>query len=403
MEELDDIVILLRRFLAGTLTDSERERLERWSDQHPANRNLLESLSDEGSLFAGYTDYLQLYESAVSSRLQQIEDTLMESISSPVEHVYPKKYQFRWLPYAAAVLLIASIGTWFFYGNHMEDKKVRVAEVQDIMPGGNRATLTLTDGRTIMLDETQNGIVVGSEGITYSDGDLLAEVGGNGIMREEVPLLELTTPVGGTYQITLPDGTQVWLNAASTLRYPTHFSATERKVELSGEAYFSVTKDTDKPFKVISSGQEIQVLGTEFNVSAYPDDPEAKTTLVEGKVRLSVAQQISAGTGEHHKYVELVPGEQGVVSSRNLVKTKVDTELYTAWKNGFFYFYGTPLEDILRQAARWYDIEVIYRNGTPVETFSGDVSRNVSLRGFLEILQFSTIDVRLEGRTLIVN
>ncbi|NGM90469.1 DUF4974 domain-containing protein, partial [Parapusillimonas sp. SGNA-6] len=313
------------------------------------------------------------------------------------------KRQFRWLPYAAAILLAALASTWFFYGDQIGSQEIRIANVQDIPPGGNRATLTLADGRTITLDEARDGIVIGSDEITYSDGNPLAKVAENEVGREELTLLELTTPIGGTYQITLPDGTQVWLNAATTLKYPMRFSDAERMVELSGEAYFSVVKDIGKPFKVVSSGQEIQVLGTEFNVSAYPDDPDTKTTLVGGKVRLSLAWGTGGETREHDKYVELVSGEQGIVKNGGLVKTHVDTELYTAWKAGYFYFERTPLEDILRQVARWYDVQVIYQNGVPRETFSGDIKRDISLRGLLEILQRSTISVRLEGKNLIVN
>ncbi|WP_353196530.1 FecR domain-containing protein [Parapedobacter defluvii] len=267
------------------------------------------------------------------------------------------------------------------------------------MPGGNRATLTLADGRTITLDEGRTGIVIAGDAITYNDGDALAEV------DEKVKLtwLELGTPKGGTYQVTLPDGTRVWLNAASTLRYPSRFSDTERLVELTGEAYFSVTRDSKRSFKVVSAGQKVEVLGTEFNVSAYSDDPETKTTLVEGKVRLYLANERNQETLEKDDYVELVPGEQGVTRGENLSKTHVDTALYTAWKSGYFYFKRTPVEEILRQVARWYDVEIKYEGNIPSETLSGDINRDVSLLGLLAILKQSTINVSLDGRILTVH
>src|SRR5690606_38319465 len=221
--------------------------------------------------------------------------------------------------------------------------------------------------------------------------------------EERVPLLELSTPRGGTYQIRLPDGTEVWLNAASTLKYPSRFSKAERIVELTGEAYFSIAKDTKRPFKGVSAGQEIHVLGTEFNISAYPNDSQIKTTSVKGKVRLSLIGELGETIRKTDNYLELFPGEQGIIEDENLIKTRVDTALYTAWKAGYFYFKKTPLEDILKQAARWYDIEVVYQDGVPNETFSGDIRRDVSLRGLLDILQRSTINVTLEERTLIVH
>src|SRR5690606_36006238 len=151
---------------------------------------------------------------------------------------------------------------------------------------------------------------------------------------------------------------------------PPRFSGAERIVELTGEAYFSVANDKKRPFKVFNAGQEIQVLGTEFNVSAYSDDPENKTTLVEGKVRLLLTTQLNGTALQDGKFIELVSGEQGIVKRESLTKVNVDTEPYTAWKAGYFYFKKTPLEDILRQAARWYDVEVVYEGGIPNETFS---------------------------------
>ena len=191
----------------------------------------------------------------------------------------------------------------------------------DVAPRGNRAMLTLADGHTLTWDEDRDGIVVGQREITYNNGNLLVDV-----EEEEAPgeitMLALRTPNGGTYGVTLLDGTKVRLNAGTTLKYPSRFSRTEREVVLTGETYFSVVNDLEKPFKVISAGQEVYVLGTEFNVSAYRDDPEIKTTLVEGKVRL-----LSASND-----VELVAGEQGVVKGTTLTKNKVDLEPYVAWK-----------------------------------------------------------------------
>lgn len=382
---------IIARSIGGTITPAEQAVLDDW-------------LQDD--------THRQIYRTICKS--QSINDSLSKFEEFDVNEGYQRfqasigkknriKYRM-WMATAAAVMVFLAVSVTIYVVTRKEGQPIKLASTHrtDIAPGGNRATLTLADGRTITLDEARDGIVIGSGAITYRDGNPLAEVTGNGEDRGATTFLELSTPKGGTYQITLSDGTQVWLNAGSTLKYPPRFSDAERTVELTGEAYFSVVKDTKKPFKVVSAGQEIQVLGTEFNVSAYPDDPEIKTTLVEGKVRLSLAGELSGAAVGNDKYVELVPGEQGIIRGENLTKANVDTEPYTAWKAGYFYFKKTPVEEILRQAARWYDVEVVYQDGVPYETFSGDIKRNVSLRGLLDILQHSTINVSLEESTLIV-
>src|SRR5690606_18203557 len=206
---------------------------------------------------------------------------------------------------------------------------------------------------------------------------------------------ELSTPKGGTYQIVLPDGTKVWLNAASTLKYPSRFDGGERVIELSGEAYFAVAKDVKKPFKVVSNGQEIQVLGTEFNISAYVDEAEMKTTLVAGAVQIFNRQSSIVN--------RLEPGEQSIIRGAFTDIQKVETERYTAWKNGYFYFKQTPFAEIMRQLARWYDIDVIYKGSIPKETFSGVMDRNLTLNDVLKLLNVFSVQVQIEeGGKLVV-
>src|SRR5690606_29570385 len=227
-----------------------------------------------------------------------------------------------WIAVAAAVMIFLTVSATIYLITRKESHPIKLASTHrtDVAPGGNRATLTLADGRVITLDEAQDGIVIGGGEITYSDGNRLAGVVGNEAARRAMTFLTLSTPKGGTYQVTLSDGTKVWLNAESTLKYPADFSGAERTVTLIGEAYFSVVKDTKRPFKVITDGQEIEVLGTEFNVSAYPEESEIKTTLVVGKVRLSLAAEVSGAASGNSQYLELVPGEQAIISGENLTK-----------------------------------------------------------------------------------
>lgn len=385
---------LIAGYLRQELTVEEQATLDAWLAERAENQRFLDELEDTQYL----RQKLHVFHAVDREKLWALTQSKLtgagyESAARPIRSIS------RWLPYAAAFLLGVVATAWFFFDKQPASDGLIVNQQEtDVPPGGHRATLTLSDGRTITLDEAREGIVIGGDEITYNDGNPLAEVEG----KDEMRLLELTTPKGGTYKITLPDGTQVWLNAASTMRYPTRFSGAERLVELVGEAYFSVARDAKRPFKVVSAGQKIEVLGTEFNVSAYPDDQGTKTTLVEGKVRLSLADEQMGRGARKDSYIDLVPGEQGVIFGENLSKTDVDTTLYTAWKSGYFYFKRTPLEEVLRQAARWYDIEVVYEGDIPSETLSGDIKRDVSLRGWLDILQHAKINVSLNGRVLTV-
>lgn len=375
---------------AGTLTDDELTALLAWYNSFDDSQAVLPAVDgiDADQLKA------QLY------------NRLMERVRSdgatPVKAV--RKRYLRLLPYAAAVLLaVAAVaGITHFWGQRGAQPASMEALANDVAPGGNRATLTLADGRTVTLSEAQEGIRVG-DAVTYLDGSLVEETATGALPGEEIQMLTLSTPNGGTYQVTLPDGTQVWLNAASTLRYPHKFTGSARVVELAGEAYFAVARVEDTavadakaaylPFRVVSHGQEIEVLGTEFNVSAYPDEPEAHTTLVSGKVNVH-----AAGT-----QAVLEPGQQATVGAEGMRVRAVEPAPHIAWKNGRFHFQRTPLEEIMKQISRWYDVEVVYAQGIPQETFSGKVRRDVSLMGVLNILQASTIDIKLKGKTLVIN
>lgn len=319
----------------------------------------------------------------------------------------PARRLRNWLPYAAAILIATVAATWVFFGDPIVNRKTKIANAQDIAPGGNRATLMLADGRTIDLSETQTGIIVG-DGITYLDGSSVISEQVNNLTGEQGRGVEqngtftrshvhtLTTPKGGTYQITLPDGTNVWLNAASTLKYPSRFDGSQRLVEVSGEAYFSVATNQSKPFKVMSNGQVVEVLGTEFNISAYEDEPLSKTTLLEGRV------QVTANANKPVSLM-LLPGEQSSVSGNStLTKTRINIKKELAWKAGLFYFEKTSFDELLRQVGRWYDVVIHYEGGVPQESFSGIMSRNVTLKTLLEFLEDSGVNFILENRTLTV-
>lgn len=378
---------LIAKAAAGTLTDEEFAELTAWYNSFNDSHVVLPARDG--------VDVAQLK--------AQIYQRLMEQLRpSPPTHS-KRPYILRLLPYAAAVLIVfLVVGLWYLGADRLAPREHTEMLAGDVAPGGNRATLTLADGRTLALSEEQEGIRVGAE-VTYLDGSLVPESEMVSLTSDSVQQLVLATPNGGTYQVTLPDGTRVWLNAASTLKYPNRFTGETRTVELVGEAYFTVSKVTaagsqdgehiDIPFRVISNGHEIEVLGTEFNIAAYPTEPEIKTTLVSGKVKVKSAQES----------VILAANQQSIVGTRGIDVRTVETAPYIAWKNGRFHFSRTPLEEIMKQIARWYDVEVVYTQGIPHETFSGKVRRDVSLMGVLNILQVSTIDIKLQGKTLVIN
>lgn len=338
-------------------------------------------------------------EDKLNSILQSI---LKQKKNKPLAKIY------HWFPkaVAAAVLLFAVGTTMFIY--HWKLKNSQYTQIQNksshkILPGTNKAILTLADGSTIALDSTINGVLAkqGNSNILKLSNGKIAYTQTN---RENKTVLynTVTTPRGGEFQIVLPDGTKIWLNAATTLTYPTSFSGKDRKVRLQGEAYFEVAKDTSKPFIVnVINREEVEVLGTHFNINSYPNEENIKTTLLEGKVKMSRANE-----SKNNNYFQiLAPGEQSVLSNSNefaLVKDVMVDDVI-AWKNGMTSFKSAGLQAIMRQIERWYDIDVVFEGDVSDRKFSGDISRNAGLEDVLKIFEASGIHFTIKGKTLMVN
>ncbi len=399
-----DIESLFRKYLATTTTPQEVDRLLDYFglDWHGDElRRLIRSRFEQelpATLAADRLDAL----------VQRMDDAVL-SQTTPASPPTVKRFR-KWWPYAAAALLVASVAGWWAIGI---GPSAISTEIADIQPGGNKATLTLANGRTIALSSEQGGIVV-ADGITYQDG---SSVLGESIREEtheltnsQIHTLELTTPKGGTYSITLPDGSRVWLNANSTLKYPSRFAEDAREVILDGEAFFAVSHRPSAkrlPFRVMTQGQTVEVLGTQFNVSAYADEPETKTTLVEGRVRVeangaSLLRPGGPNSARNQHSLQLVPGEQGTLAENGLTKREVDTEPYTSWKSGRFTFDGKSFDQVMRELARWYDIEIRYEGGVPKKEFYGDAFRNNNLSILLSMLESAELEYRMDGRELTI-
>ena len=273
--------------------------------------------------------------------------------------------------------------------------KYPIASKNDIQPGGNKATLQLADGTTITLNDSINGfrasqhhvnLIINKGAITYQS---------NGEQENEILFNTVSTPKGGQYELLLEDGTRVWLNAASSLKYPTAFSGNERIVELKGEGYFEVAHNALKPFRVIMPGlSKVEAIGTSFNINSYSDEYATKATLIEGKVKVSFGNNT----------VMLNPGQQADVlkSGQILLNNKIDVSEVIAWKNGQFIFNSVNIESIMRQISRWYEIEVVYNESFNQETFSGIVSRKSNLSEVLKIMEEGGVKFRIEGKKIYV-
>ncbi len=390
---------LLQKYQEGNCSLEEIEWLQQalsttdTSEQDAIDQALVASLLRPSSVGKMEESRLKIILETIKKQIQQGKEDNDNLLEKGGEYRMPiqKKtiISIRWPYWAAAaclLLFVFSVIFWQQQTSHtLSDRNLAgLEDTKDdaVQPGGNSATLRLADGTVLELDKQASGIVMG-ENITYENGqsiaDALSKQGQQ--MDPSKAMLELTTPLGGMYQITLPDGTKVWLNAASSLKYPMAFAKNERKVILLGEAFFEVTKDSSRPFKIHSKGQEIEVLGTTFNVNAYPENTAIKTTLITGKVKLSNDNRASQA-------IYLQPGQQSTnTNNGNIQVANVDTAPFTAWKDGLFYFDETPVSDALQQIGRWYNVEVRYKGEVPQTHFYGRIKRNKSLRDVLDVLE----------------
>lgn len=327
--------------------------------------------------------------------------TDLEEIRMNIPLLNETKKRKLWPLAATAACLVLCGSLYLYVGNNRQDKSTASAlsKVQDLAPGGNKATLTLADGRTINLSDANNGELVKQAGVNIvkaANGQLIYNVLKTATTSSTYNTV--STPRGGQYQVVLPDGSRAWLNAASSLRFPSSFkSMKNRKVELSGEAYFEITKDKDHPFIVESKDQVVEVLGTHFNISNYAGDEISKTTLLEGSVR------IAAVSSNKNSSSILQPGQQAKISKENIEIANVDAEADVAWKNGYFKFTDNRIEDIMRQISRWYNVEVSYEGKASDEVYNGRISRFKNISQVLKMIESAqSVHFKVEGRRITV-
>lgn len=372
MEENEFYETLVQRYLKKQLTDQELE--------------LFTELLEAGKL----DDQL--------SKAWNADSEITEA--DELDFIHTQRPRLLWLKAVAAaaiIIVMCAVGGYFYFQKDASTETANLAvHRNDAEPGGNKATLTLSDGSKISLTDANNGVLAKQSGVKISkskNGELVYS-----IIESEAKNLgynTISTPRGGVYQVYLPDGTRVWLNAASSIKFPTSFAhLKQRKVELIGEAYFEVAKNKKLPFIVSTDRQQIQVLGTHFNINSYSEEEELKTTLLEGSVK------VFAGN-----VMLLKPGEQANVSRKGSGNVKVSTANLAevmAWKNGFFHFEKDNLHAVMRQLSRWYDVEVIYETERKDDEFMGDIPRGIKLSEVLKMLSFEGTQFKIDGNKLII-
>ena len=346
----------------------------------------------------------KVFDSLDSGLIEKIEiglDRIDEQVPVHNSRIYPDVERLRslWprITAAASILLFISVGVYFFSQKKRLIKQTVQNQTHDITPGGNKAILTLANGSKIVLNEALRGVIARQQNVAINqiqNGKIVYSAKGAPIDSLLV-YNTIATPRGGQYQVVLPDGTKVWLNAASSLKYPTAFYGNERRVELTGEAYFEVSKNAAKPFFVKTAAQTVEVLGTHFNINSYADEKATKTTLLEGSVKVySSANQLS---------VKLVPGQQALnILNQLQVIRDADVDEAVAWKNGKFMFRNTDLQTIMRQLSRWYDVDVEYQGNVTARHYIGSINRNVPVSQVFQILKTSGINFTIYGRKIIV-
>ncbi len=386
-QEIDN---LIEKYLNGTATPEEREKVLLW--YRGQNQDDVEWILD----------------SAEEENI--IKDRVLNNLKAEIKKQKPA---YSWYSIAASIVLVLSISLYFWKNNQETLPKSAVLNDRyknDVPHGGNKAILKLGDGSKITLDNTENGLISNRGNVLISkteEGQLVYKFIEQPNSKSEMNTI--STPKGGQYQVILSDGTKVWLNAESSLTFPTTFSEDERQVKTTGEIYFEVAKAYKKkgksgqrlPFIVETNKQEVEVLGTHFNVMAYAEEQKIATTLIEGSVRVSSLG--TSGNALSGKSILLEPGQQANLRNEQFNITAIDTEEIISWKNGYFMFNNEDIRSVMRKISRWYDVEVVYQDNSYNKALWGTVSRFQNVSEVLNTLELTgIIHFKIEGRRITV-
>lgn len=387
IKKLDNKAILrntIKKYIAGKATPEEKKFLEAYFQHFENKSDITDELSVEEKI--------------------QLEQKMEAAIFTKIKANHPvRKIVFYRVAVAAIFIgILITAGLYFYFKTPGHDREVAKKNLpvpsikEDIEPGSNKAILVLGDGTKVNLDDSKIGSLTQQGNALISktnDGQVVYKVLANASNNSVVSINTIQTPAGGEYQVVLPDGSKVWLNSSSTLQFPTAFTGKERIVTLLGEGYFEVAKNTGMPFKVKVNDMEVKVLGTHFNIKAYADEAVAKTTLLEGSVNIK--------RGMTDKLLK--PGQQARIGANERIEIiEADVEEAVAWKNGYFKFNKDGIETVMRQLARWYDMDVVYPGSIPKDQFTGKIRRNIKASKALEFLEQTGLHFKIEGKKVTV-
>jgi transmembrane sensor len=379
-EELEQnfrVAYLISHFIQENLSEEEELELDYWVQQSDHNMKIFEDMTDESVV----EDFMKWYAERDTERsLQEVKQRL--------QFLKPKKRVLIWRYAAAAsIILLLGAGLYYFVGNDNQKKEPVVVENRpsDIAPGKAYATLTLANGQQIILSNLKDTVI--NSNVSVRNGVVIySDVAG------EPEYHEITIPRKGFYQLVLPDGSKVWVNSSSSIRYPSRFSGKERRVSVSGETYFEIAKDAIHPFIVSVNGTDITAIGTAFNINAYPNEDGLRITLTEGKIKV----------GADSKVEQLEPGQQLMIVNDQWNLSAIDTSPIIAWTKNQFKLKNTTIEEAMRMAERWYDAKIIYKDKI-TDHFTGTIDRSVPVSHLLKLLEATgQVHFRIEGDTIIV-
>jgi transmembrane sensor len=409
------IAHLILKEISNELTPAEALALQEWRNHSANNAHLYDELTQPGKLPARLREF---EEAAAQAALVQAPVISTQTPAINIAAPAPPKgrrlvLRYNWLRYAAIFVLVAGGLLWYLTmpKTNIPVTVTRLSVPVEIDAAGYKATLTLADGSVITLDSSTGGAIAqqGSSSVVNTpNGEIRYEKKGN--PAGAVMMNTMRTPRGGQYRLVLPDGTKVWLNAASSVTYPVAFTGNDRKVKTTGEVYFEVAKDRSKPFIVdVDSKETVEVLGTHFNINAYMDDDEnaIRTTLLEGKVKVSTKYEVRSTNKRDSRLPTpdsrlLNPGEQAILTDHLTVTDQISIDKVMAWKNGIFDFTGASFQMLMKEVERWYDVDVKYEGAMPEIRFKGKMDRGVKLAGVIRFMNDYGVQTALDGRTLII-
>lgn len=376
----EKITVLISRYLDGAASPEEEQELLNWYRQAEYNPVEIPFTSEEEKEF-------------LRKMMRNRLEAYAEKGNPTIQRNAGRKNTGLRLLAAAIITGVLGIGVYWLVKKASHTMPVQTAAVSgDIRPGGNKAILTTASGKQIDLDTSPDGFITVQDGARVSK-TTGGEISYSGITAPAGTYNTLTTPNGGQYKIVLQDGTRAWLNASSSIRYPTSFTGTQREVEITGEVFFEVTHKPNQPFRVKVGTQLVEDLGTSFNINAYPETGSVKTTLVEGEVKIN----------NRKSSIVLQPGTQAMENAAGILKSQaVEVDEVIAWKNGFFAFRNSTIEDVMQQFARWYNVEVVYEGAALTRQFKGKIDRSLNLDQAMDVLGKTKVHYRIDGRKIII-